>query len=299
MFGPALLLPGLPKSLAWLDLVLLPMFWFVAVAFHELGHLVGGWIGRGRFLLYVAGPFMWSRSPAGVSFSWNRNINMAGGLAACLPLDPAHSTPRRTALIFAVTVFPATGGGFKTNGLRFLELNRGDARSAQENAVMTLTTAALRGVRPADYDPRLVEQAIALGDRSLFDLYGHLTAAPHFIDTASRAGPNNSSTMSWLARIDSRHSRATPCAATTRGCSPPTPPMPPARAWLDTAGPLDFDPATRLRAEAAVLLAEGKNAEAAAKAREGLHAVEHKSLSPVKSVFAEEALQEIVRRASC
>jgi hypothetical protein len=52
-----------------------------------------------------------------------------------------------------------------------------------------------------------------------------------------------------------------------------------ARAWLESAGKLDFDPATRLRAEAAVLLGEGDFAAAIAKGRAGLHALEHKSLS--------------------
>jgi hypothetical protein len=36
--------------------------------------------------------------------------------------------------------------------------------------------------------------------------------------------------------------------------------------------------------EAAVLLAEGRKAEAVAKAREGLHAAEHRSLSPVRNL---------------
>jgi hypothetical protein len=70
-----------------------------------------------------------------------------------------------------------------------------------------------------------------------------------------------------------------------------------ARAWLDSAGKLDFDPATRFRAEAAVLLAEGKAAEAAAQAREGLNALEHRTLSPVKSPFAVDALEALLRRA--
>jgi hypothetical protein len=71
-----------------------------------------------------------------------------------------------------------------------------------------------------------------------------------------------------------------------------------ARAWLESAGKLEFDPATRLRAEAAVLLAEGRTAEAAAKARSGLHALEHRSLSPVRNPFAAEALEAIIRRAA-
>jgi hypothetical protein len=81
----------------------------------------------------------------------------------------------------------------------------------------------------------------------------------------------------------------------TQTCDVPTD-----RAWLESAGKLDFDPATRLRAGAAVLLAEGKTAEAAAKAQEGLQALEHRSLSHVKSPFALDALERLLQRAgSC
>jgi len=70
-----------------------------------------------------------------------------------------------------------------------------------------------------------------------------------------------------------------------------------ARAWLDTAGPTDFDPATKLRAEAAVLLAEGRAPEAAAKAREGLIALDKNSLAPVRGPFAADTLAAILQRA--
>lgn len=345
-FGAGLLLPGLPKWIAGVHLLLLPFVWFVAVAFHELGHLVGGWAGGGRFLLYVVGPFMWKRSPAGVSFSWNKNVNIAGGLAACLPLDPARSTPRRTALmiaggpffslvlsvlalwlaaglaaiahgpallfaqhgavivaglstlIFGVTVFPGTGGGFKTDGLRFIELLRGDERSAQENAVMTLTTASLAGVRPADYDPRLVAQAISLRDGSLFDLYAHLTAAHHFIDVGQ---PGRAQEL--LDHVAAGEDQLAPFARDTLRCdyawllARHTTDAASARAWLDSAGPLDIDPATRLRAEAAVLLAELDRPGAIEKARAGLHAAEHKSLSPVRNAYVVDTLEDILRAA--
>lgn len=344
--GANLMLPGLPKWTAVLQLPLLPLVWLLAVAFHELGHLVGGWLSGGRFLLYVVGPLLWKRTPAGVRFAWNTNLNIAGGLAACLPLDPARTTPRRTAvmiaggpvfsvllvvlalwlsaglaaiattpplifaqhaammvagmslLIFVVTVIPGSGGGFKSDGRRFYELIRGDARSEQENAVMTLTTASLGGVRPADYDPRLVERAISLRDGSLFDLYAHLTASHHFLDLGR---PGRAQAL--LDHVLAREDQLAPFARDTLRCdyawllARHTPDAAVARAWLDSAGPLDIDPATRLRAEAAVLLAEGRPAEAAAKAREGLHAVEHRSLSPVKSAYHEDTLREVLQRA--
>lgn len=344
--GASLLLPGLPKWALLFHLLALPLVWLIVVAFHELGHLVGGWAGGGRFMLYVVGPFMWKRTPAGVRFSWNKNVNIGGGLAACLPLDPSQTTPHRTAvmiaggplfslllallalwlaaglaaiattpalifaqhfavivagmsvLIFFATVIPASAGGFKSDGRRFYELLRGDERSAQECAMLALTTASLAGVRPADYEPRLVAQAIGLRDGSLFDLYAHLTVAHHFADVGQ---PGRAQAL--LDHVLAHELKLVPFARDTLRCdyawllARHTADTAGARAWLDSAGPLDIDPATRLRAEAAVLLAEGRRAEAATQARAALHAAEHRSLSPVRSAYMVDTCETILRAA--
>lgn len=83
-----------------LVLAAVPFVWLLVVGWHELGHLVGGRLTGGRFLLYIIGPFQWQRTPAGIRFSWNRRINLAGGMAACLPMDQRDLT-RRFALMIA------------------------------------------------------------------------------------------------------------------------------------------------------------------------------------------------------
>ncbi|NBO65669.1 MAG: hypothetical protein EBU88_12665, partial [Acidobacteria bacterium] len=66
--------------------VLLPIPVILLVIFvHELGHLAGGLSGGMRFLLLVVGPFQWTKSAVGVSFSWNLKPALMGGLAAALP----------------------------------------------------------------------------------------------------------------------------------------------------------------------------------------------------------------------
>jgi hypothetical protein len=332
-------------GLSWI--LALPPAWLVVVGLHEFGHIVGGWAGGGRFLLYVVGPCKWQRTPAGVRFSWNWSVNLSGGLAACLPLDAGRVTPRRVALmiaggplaslgltvlalwlaaalapaaapgtwsglaqsfalavawlsllIFGVTVFPSTLGGFKSDGRRFYELLRGDRRSDQEMAMMVLTTATLAGVRPADLDPGLVDQSVGLRDGSLFDRYAHFTAYQHAMDRgeAPRA-------QALLDYVIAGEAGLVPFIRDAARCeyawllATRSPAAAMARAWLDSAGPLAFDPVTRLRAEAAVLLAEGRNAEAAAKARAGLHASRHQAMSPVENPFNREALEDILRRA--
>lgn len=341
--GVDLLLPTPHKGWLLLLLALLPLAWLVVVGWHEFGHIVGGWLTGGRFLIWVVGPFMIRRSPAGLKAGWNRSVNLAGGMAACLPLEPGAVTPRRMAvmvlggplaslvlfvaalwlsagladvpgfvplgrtlaqqaavvtaflslLIFLVTAYPGEAGGFKTDGRRVFDLLRGDRRSDQEAAVMILTTAGMAGLRPADYDPALVARAVALGDGSLFDLYGRATVYYHAADRQDwRAAQDH------LDCVLTGEERMVPYLRDVVRCEyawllataggPDAAPL--ARAWLETAGPLDFDPATRLRAEAAVLRAEGRRDESIAKAREGLHALDHRSLSPVRSPFAADAL---------
>ena len=324
-YGMQLLLPvpG-PKLLKLLLLVWIVPAWLLVVGWHEFGHVVGGWAGGGRFLLWIVGPFKIQRTPAGVRFDLNRSVNLGGGLAACVPLDPARMTPSRTAVmilggplfslalavgalwlaaglaavpgevtvaralaqhgavvtaglsafIFLVTMFPATVGGFKSDGKRAFELLRGDARSDQETAVLMLTTAGLAGQRPADFDPSLVRRALALGDGSLFDLYAHLTVYPHAADRGDWAAAQQ-----HLDRVLAGEDKVVPYVRDIVRCE---------YAWLT---------ATRLRAEAAVLLAEGRFSEAAERARAGLHSLEHRSLSPVISPFEQQALEDLLRRA--
>lgn len=348
-YGMQLLLPipG-PKLLKLLVLAWVVPAWLLVVGWHEFGHVVGGWAGGGRFLLWIVGPFKIQRSPAGVRFGLNRSLNLSGGLAACLPRDPAKMTPSRAAImilggpvsslvltvaalwvaawltaapgevtvtralmqhgaivtaglsafIFFVTMFPTTIGGFKSDGKRAFELLRGDARSDQEAALLMLSTAALAGQRPADYDPALVRRTLALGDGSLFDLYAHLTIYPYAADRGEWAAA-----QAHLDRVLAGEEHVVPYVRDTVRCeyawllATRTDDVATARAWLDAAGALDFAPATRLRAEAAVLLAEGCPAEAAEKARAGLHALAHKSLSPVINPFDRDALEDLLRRA--
>ncbi|MBS0632649.1 MAG: hypothetical protein JSS11_12110 [Verrucomicrobia bacterium] len=334
-----------PWWMTLLPVLILAPAWLLVVAVHAGGHLAGGWATGGKFLLCAVGPLRWQCTPAGVRFYWNRRFNVLGGLAACLPLDPARVTPRRLAvmiaggplasallalaglgvaramrgaadlagrcahgcalevaglslLVLALTVFPRTQNGFKSDGRRVLELLRGDRRSQQEMAMITLTALGLVGVRLADYDPRLVAQATALRDGSLSDLGGQLIGYYHAADLGETGRA-----QVFLDRMVEGEGQLMPFVRDVVRCEyawflathAGEPMM--ARAWLDGAGPAEFDPAVRLRAEAAVLLAEGRRAEAAARAKEGLQALAHRSPGLVKNAFAEEALEDLIRRA--
>jgi hypothetical protein len=345
--GVEWMLPTPESWQRWVVLASLPLAWWLVVAVHELGHLVGGWLVGGRFLLWAVGPVIVQRTPEGFRVAWNRNFSFFGGVAACLPLDVARATPRSvavmvcagplaslalvvtalwmaawlssaaepvtlarawaqnvalvvaalSAVVFVVASWPSQGGGFKSDGRRVFELLRGDARSDQEAALLALTTLALAGVRPADYEPALVRRALALGDGSLFDLYGRLTVYYHAADLQDwRAAQEHLDVLVagedrvWpevrgVVRTEYAWMLATvlgPNAAAV------------ARAWLETAAPVRLDPAATHRARAAVLWAEGRRAEAVEQARLGLVALERHSVGPVRNPFVAEALERVL-----
>lgn len=347
-YSPEVFTP-IPAPRPWklLALLALPVLWLVVVGVHELGHVVGGWLGGGRFLLMVVGPFMLRRTPSGIRFALNRSVNLGGGLAACLPADPARVTPHRTALMIAsgpaasvllalvslvlaaalaggespglgravlqnfmaglglfsafiavATATPSAFGGFKSDGLRLLQLLRGNRRSEQEAAILSLSAASLAGVQPRDFDPELVRRAVSLNDGSLFDLYARLTVYYHAADRGEWA-----SAQTLLNEVMAGETRLAPHIRDVVRCeyawllATRTDDAAAARAWAESARKPDFDPAVWLRATAAVRLAEGKPAEAAALAREGLLALDRNAISPVRNPFAAAALEELLRRA--
>lgn len=328
---------GLPLIL----LASLPLAWLVAVGIHELGHLIGGWLIGGRFLLWVVGPIKVLRTPKGIQWGWNRSVNVAGGMGACLPHDCSRLTARQLivmvlggpiaslvlwgllqGLLFVVepvpgriatavagvltvtaylalllsilTLAPFTAGGFKSDGRRAWDLSRSGPKTDQELAMMVLTMQMLSGTRPRDLDPALLDRSLKLNDGSLYDLYARLNAYHHAADR-----------QDWeiarghLETMAAAEDKLVPLLGSTVRCEyawlvailGSDPRL--ARTWLDSAGPMDFDPATRLRAESAVLLAEGSREAAHAKALEGLRALESRTMSPVKSPFAVEALERL------
>ncbi|MGI8955485.1 MAG: hypothetical protein ACR2II_01035 [Chthoniobacterales bacterium] len=76
------------KWLNLLPVLALPVLWVIAVG-----------LGGGTFMLWLVGPLMLRRTPAGVRAGWNRSVNLSGGMAVCVPLDPARVTPTRLAVM--------------------------------------------------------------------------------------------------------------------------------------------------------------------------------------------------------
>jgi hypothetical protein len=87
---------GLPDPLIYLALV--PLI-ILAMALHELGHVIGGLLAGFRFICLVAGPLRVIATAQGIRFGLNRNMDLAGGMATTLPMDGSNLQPRLMAAV--------------------------------------------------------------------------------------------------------------------------------------------------------------------------------------------------------
>lgn len=83
LFSP--FIGSLRESSRPLDLLFIIPILLLVIFVHELGHLAGGMVRGMRFLLLIVGPFQWAQSATGISFTWNLNPSLMGGLAAAVP----------------------------------------------------------------------------------------------------------------------------------------------------------------------------------------------------------------------
>jgi len=189
------------EALGTLDLLLLPVLILAVLATHEVGHLLGGFSRGMRFLLLIVGPFQWTRSPGGIRFKWVFNLGTMGGIAAATPDPAAPLTPQlrrliiggplasfvlavlglaialgfegragaygviiaaMSFLIFLVTAAPLRAGGFMSDGMQYLELHRGGAAVTERQVLVRLMGVSYSGIRPRDWEPQLVNDALAM-----------------------------------------------------------------------------------------------------------------------------------------
>ena len=88
-----------PEGLVVVVPALLVSLW-VALAVHELGHVLGGRLGGLRFHLFVAGPLRVVAEGGGIRIGLNRNLALAGGAALAVAQD-ARQLRQRFALAVA------------------------------------------------------------------------------------------------------------------------------------------------------------------------------------------------------
>lgn len=192
------------------------------------------------------------------------------------------------------TLLPRRQGTFATDGRQILSLRLAGPRADRYAAVMALGSCMMAGMRPRDWDPAVVAQAISLPDHSYVDLAGRHMAYEHALDRGDI--PAAREQIRYLvdrighAPIDFRPVIEVEVAyfeAAYEGDAES------ARRRLDGAGKRavhGLEATASLCAEGALLLAEGDAAGACARLREA-----HAALAQNPDWTSEAAMEEIRR----
>jgi hypothetical protein len=291
------------SGLSGWDLLALPVLALMVIAVHEAGHLAGGISHGMRFLLFIAGPFGWVRTAQGIRFRWFFSLGSLGGVAAALPSPDRALLPQLQRLvlggplaslalaglavaafillsgrpaayslavavlsgaIFLVTAAPFRAGGFMSDGMQFLQLQRDPGMVERRVRLIAVAGMSMAGTRPADLDDATLAHAQALaGDEPMYDVGVWLYSYAHALDRGDVAAAGR-----WLDRIEPvfelypdgfRQGIAVELAlfeALYRGRTDQ------AAAWLARAGGGVVDRCRRALAQAAVALAQGRVGDA-------------------------------------
>ena len=182
--------------------------------------------------------------------------------------------------LFVVSALPATASGFPTDGRRLALLTQTGERAEREAALTMLVGLALAGRRARDYPAELVACVTNHDDASSFGLMGKLMGYYHALDRgdAARAGALLAEVVAG-AEVLPQMTREVVHAEQAYWWAVHGGYLAAARASLARAGEVSFDPATKLRAEAAVARAAGDVAEATAKADAALLALRQRSMA--------------------
>ncbi len=219
-YGDELLTPLLEAmpSLAVFNGLLAALMLVLAIVVHELGHVVGGMLQGFRFVLFIVGPFRIDRDPeiGTLRVGRNRSLEMAGGAAACMPVDE-HDLVRRVkwlvaggplasalftalgaslalvpephwwsgaALLFAsicaaltlATTVPMQNGSFVTDGKRFLQLHRGGAEARRDAAQFLALVKDQQGVPVRELSAQLLRDQLIPADASMHEVLARAAA---------------------------------------------------------------------------------------------------------------------------
>ncbi|MBS1827032.1 MAG: hypothetical protein JST93_17065 [Acidobacteria bacterium] len=196
---------GARLDVSYWHLAFTPLAFLLAAAWHELGHLVGGWLSGFQFSLFIVGPIRIERLHDRLKLSLNRSLSLAGGLAAATPppgtrLEPDEMkralfrivaggplfsligallllpatlllsaslgiTGAISLIIAVATMIPLSTGGFRSDGARLLQLSRG-GEEAQRWAHLAILAGFIYTTRPRDWPRDLVTSISRIGDRS-------------------------------------------------------------------------------------------------------------------------------------
>ncbi len=202
----------------WASAPLVLLAFFLVLLAHELGHIVGGLSQGFRFRLLVLGPFRLERDFESGRLRWslNRSLELAGGIAACMPVDD-HDLVRRTRVMVAagpltslvlgalawtvivtspiawwtfsvgvlgacslmialVTAIPMNNGSFVSDGKRFLQLRNDSPTARRDVAQLVLTLGDQLGTPIANQPVTKVRDSLEPADGSMQELVARFNA---------------------------------------------------------------------------------------------------------------------------
>jgi Peptidase family M50 len=164
--------------------------------------------------------------------------------------------------IALVTLIPGRTSGFLTDGARLLRLLRGGPVAARDSALQAIGGSSLSGIRPRDWDPSLLHDACALEDGSAFAFNALQLMQIH---TADRGDINESllrlrALLTMMDRIPKSQVAGIHLDAARQFALAGS--LDEARVQRNQAvGPVMFAPHLKPFADAAILAAEGREAE--------------------------------------
>ncbi len=285
---------------------------YLVLLTHELGHLLAGKLAGMRPFLLITGPLKVFATQNGLQIGFNRNLSLAGGLAACLPqttdhlrrqllimaaggplasllggllgmgfffLLPSESLWKYFGLVFGVTalvIFAATSipgktAGFQTDGGQILSLLRGGAEVEQRALLVILQAESLKGTRPRDWPDNILRRLLEMRTTPMLDAAAQLMNYYHALDSGdlARAGESLQSLLAIEAQIPEGLKQAVYLEqafflALYRGDA-----LSAERFFHKSTGAL-VEQSTILRAEAALLFAQGQHGQARQKAEQAI-----------------------------
>ena len=307
----------------------------IAIFFHELGHVVGAATVQFQVQSFTVGPISLRRD--GDGFHFRRSHIALGGFVGVVPMG-MHNLARRMLVVIAagpISSYLCALLGFilgrmlgepvrsewlnpfallsvalgvlstipmrrfyRSDGAQIWDLLRSPQRAERQCALLTVLGLAKTGVRGRDWDPALIEKALAVTDGSGVDMSAHMIAYQAAMDFRDfdTAEKHLEAALSILPKYPPRmKSGMALTAAFFYAMARQDPVL--AREWLDQCKLKHIDERYALpEVEAAVLLSEGKLAEAARKAEESITLLP-KAQFPGFAVSAKDWLEIILEKS--
>lgn len=312
---------------------------FLSLFTHELGHLLAGKLAGMRPFLLIIGPLKVFATQNGLQIGLNRNLALAGGLAACLPQTPAHlkrqllimaaGGPLASLLgglsgmglffmlpsesfwkyggfvfglialaIFVVTSIPGKTSGFQTDGGQILSLLQGSLEVEQRALLVILQAESIQGTRPRDWSADLLHRLLEMRTPPLLESAAQFMKYYHALDSSNLSAAEQAlqALLACAAQLpeglkQTAYLEQAFFLALYRGDASAA-----EHFWRESAGAL-VEKSTLLRAEAALLFAQGQHQKARQKAEQAIrHATQ--SFDRGTAVAEQEWLQPILSQPS-